>query len=403
MSLNENLLFFQAQEFDESHTGQHIAEVLLSMLSSWNIDKSKVHLFIRDNALNMVKAMSDATLPSFGCFAHSLQLVVNDGVLSQRAVTELLSTSRKIVGHFRRSCLAKNRMREIQSNLGLPLHQLIQDEPTRWNSALYMLKRIVEQKMAIGAYAMEYDIPQLSAHQLELANKIIKVLSPVEEITQCVSAGAASVSVIIPFIQILDKSFTENEDDYGIRAMKTEMRRSVKTRFSDIEKNEKLVITTIIDPRFKDKFYISSAVKVDVKTMVKDMITDENDTMEAIAENEPSAKKKYEYSALKMFTKITEEEGITVTANDSLQELDTYLNEPLIPLGESNPYLWWANNKVRFSKLSKIAQKYLGALPTSVASERLFSAAGDVYDEKRSLLAPERAEKLLFIKLNLKL
>ena len=258
--------------------------------------------------------------------------------------------------------------------------------------------------MAIGAYAMEYDIPQLSAHQLELANKIIKILSPVEEITQCVSADAASVSVIIPFIQILDKSFTENEDDYGIRAMKTEMRRSLKIRFSDIEKNEKLVIATIIDPRFKDMFYTSSAVKVDVKTMVKDIITDENDTMEAIAENEPSAKKKCEYSALKMFTtKILEEEGITVTANDSLQELDIYLSEPLIPLGESNPYLWWAKNKVRFSKLSKITQKYLGALPTSVASERLFSAAGDVYDEKRNLLAPERAEKLLFIKLNLKL
>ena len=27
----------QAREFDESHTGQHIAEVLLSMLSSWTI------------------------------------------------------------------------------------------------------------------------------------------------------------------------------------------------------------------------------------------------------------------------------------------------------------------------------------------------------------------------------
>ena len=100
-------------------------------------------------ASNMVKPMS--TLPSFGCFAHSLQLVVNNGALSQRAVTELLSTSRKIVGHFCRSSLANNRLREIQSNLGLPLHQLIQDEPTQWNSALYMLKRIVEQKMAIGA------------------------------------------------------------------------------------------------------------------------------------------------------------------------------------------------------------------------------------------------------------
>ena len=36
----------------------------------------------------------------------------------------------------------------------------------------------------------------------------------------------------------------------------------------------------------------------------------------------------------------------------------------------------------------------------SVASERLFSTAGDIYDEKRNWSAPERAEMLLFIMKN---
>ena len=45
----------------------------------------------------MVKVMEDASLPSFGCFAHLLQLVVHVGLLSQRAVKDLLATCRFIV------------------------------------------------------------------------------------------------------------------------------------------------------------------------------------------------------------------------------------------------------------------------------------------------------------------
>ena len=85
---------------DESHTGQYLAKKYEEMLASWKIPLNEVHLVLRDNAANMVKAMRDSALPSFGCFAHSLQLVVNDEVLAQQAVLDLLATCRKIVGHF---------------------------------------------------------------------------------------------------------------------------------------------------------------------------------------------------------------------------------------------------------------------------------------------------------------
>ena len=84
-----------------------------------------------------------------------------------------------------------------------------------------------------------------------------------------------------------------------------------------------------------------------------------------------------------------------------LQEHDIYLAECLIKFGRESCYTWQATNKQRFPSLSKIARQYLCAPPTSVASERLFSGAGDVYDDKRSKLAPENAEMLLFIKNNL--
>ena len=80
--------------------------------------------------------MKDADLNSFGCFAYSLQLVVHDGVLSQHSVSDLLAVCRRIVGHFKRSTKAIDKLKDIQQNLSIPNHRLKQDEVTRWNSSV---------------------------------------------------------------------------------------------------------------------------------------------------------------------------------------------------------------------------------------------------------------------------
>ena len=62
---------------------------------------------------------------------------------------------------------------------------------------------ILEQKMALAAYAIEYGgVQQLTAAQLDLAGKVVKVLGCVEEITKSISTEAVSTSLIIPFIQV---------------------------------------------------------------------------------------------------------------------------------------------------------------------------------------------------------
>ena len=136
-------LMLNASRIDGSHTGAYIAEKIKEISESWSISTDQVHVILRDNGSNMVRAIKDASLPDLGCFAHTLQLVVHDGVLSQRAVIDILAICRKIVGHFKH---AYAQLRKIQQNLNLPQHQLKQDEPTRWNSTLYMLQSIAEQK-----------------------------------------------------------------------------------------------------------------------------------------------------------------------------------------------------------------------------------------------------------------
>ena len=126
---------------EESHTGEYLASKYTEMLSAWEIPIERVHLVLRDNAASMEKAMRDALLPSFGCF---VQLVVEEGVIAQRAVTDILTTCRKAVGHFKHSATAYNHFHEIQKRLGIATHRLQQDIKTRWNSSYYMLQSVLE-------------------------------------------------------------------------------------------------------------------------------------------------------------------------------------------------------------------------------------------------------------------
>ena len=89
-----------------------------------------------------------------------------------------------------------------------------------------------------------------------------------------------------------------------------------------------------------------------------------------------------------------------MSCKDGSDELEIYLAEPLIDCHRDNIYTWWTNKCLQFPELASIAQKYLCAPPTSVASERLFSGAGLIYDEARNRLSPDNAEMVLFVKKN---
>ena len=169
--------------FDESHTGANISSAILSRLQAWEIEE-KVVCVVRDNAANMVSGLNIANVKSLPCLAHSLQLIIKDGVLLQPSVMQLLSCARSIVGHYHRSNVAFNTFRQIQSQLNLPVHVLIQDVATRWNSSYYMLERLLEQKKAITASNAECQPPtELRSHQWVLAEKVVKLLKVFEEAT----------------------------------------------------------------------------------------------------------------------------------------------------------------------------------------------------------------------------
>lgn len=61
------------------------------MLDEWSIAREKCHVVVKDNAFNIAKCYHDGSYSSVGCFAHTLQLCVHDGLLSQKLVADIIS------------------------------------------------------------------------------------------------------------------------------------------------------------------------------------------------------------------------------------------------------------------------------------------------------------------------
>lgn len=129
-----------------SHTGEYISNMFISLLKYWDISQDRVVLVLHDSGANMVKGLGLAEIPDLSCSAHTIQLMVIDGICSQRAVLDVNAKLKNIAKHFNHSVLAKQNLKKIQKELGLPQHSIIQSEPTRWNSTLHMMQRMLEQK-----------------------------------------------------------------------------------------------------------------------------------------------------------------------------------------------------------------------------------------------------------------
>ena len=127
--------------------------------------------------------------------------------------------------------------------------------------------------MALAAYATEHGgITMVTPNQIELIRKLVAVLEPVEEITKMISTDAASISVLIPLVKILQKTLNKHDDDLSIQTMKTEMLTSLERRFDDIEQSELLLIVTCLDPRFKDKFFSIEAKRLARKCVIDNIV-----------------------------------------------------------------------------------------------------------------------------------
>uniref|UniRef100_A0A3Q1BI66 BED-type domain-containing protein n=1 Tax=Amphiprion ocellaris TaxID=80972 RepID=A0A3Q1BI66_AMPOC len=286
----------QTRSVETSHIASNLRDILCEAIREWELT-NKEPVIVTDNAANIVRAVEMMDLLHVGCFAHILNLA-SQAALKIPAVARLLGRVRRIASFFHRSTTASHKLKEKQTLLGLPLHKLVIDVVTRWNSSLEMLDRFLEQQPAVSA----------------------ALLSP------------------------------------------------------EVRRNEK-----------------------DLCTLTEADVT--------VAEDEPCPQKKQKKSSALMFLlgsvyKQNDAASLKTLADKAQEEVNRYREETHIPLSE-NPLHWWKVHAGAFPLLARQAKRYLCVPGTSVPSERVFSAAGDIVTAKRSCLTSQHVDQLLFLQKNL--
>jgi hAT family C-terminal dimerisation region len=81
-------------------------------------------------------------------------------------------------------------------------------------------------------------------------------------------------------------------------------------------------------------------------------------------------------------------------------QIEAYLSAPLLAR-TADPLRWWVVNRSEYPLVYDIAKVYLAIPPTSVSSERLFSAAADIHTPNRNRLSPKNLGILAFLRYNI--
>lgn len=413
-------VILSAMALDEDHTGEYLAGKLNESITKWNL-VGKIHLGVRDNAANMIATMRIAAIADMGCMAHTLQLVIHDALFTQTSVESVVKKARRIVTHFKHSEQACRKFADCQQACSMPAHKLIQDVETRWNSTFLMLQRLVEQRKAIIMFSIDHGgYDSLTAAEWKLADRLVSLLQPFYEATLEISSDDAATSLVIPIITMLLGKMQITETDRGLLAMKAALRDALIRRFSYARSTPHIIASTLLDPRFKD-IYLNAAEKAagiaeielfSASSVATDAAMQDsrsggqiNQPTEVVVEPSTSAAT----VTVPSFTLWDEHDnyamandtGADTTNKDCRQQLQEYLALPRLPRSGTNIYAYWNNSQ--FPLLEAAAKRYLSSPPTSVASEQLFSSAGQIYADRRSNLLGENAEKLLFLAYNIRL
>ncbi len=180
------------------------------------------------------------------------------------------------------STTAAHALKTKQDMLELPVHKLIHDVTTRWNSTYDMLERYVEQQAAIYSAVMDKDMKKkvkdialLTESETKLAEGLINILKPLKNVITLMSTETApSVSMIIPLQKMILKSMTSSaEDSTTIKEAKAAITKDLKGIYNDPGVQDYLHRATALDPRFKSLPYLE---EVCVQKIYDDLTTDNN-------------------------------------------------------------------------------------------------------------------------------
>ena len=257
------------KRFTGRHTADNIVAQYEEVINAFHI-RGKITNIVTDNASNMIKAFrlpgfvvdecdpeSDSDdddsevdidnnvfmyLPSHdSCYAHTVQLVVKDGLKEADTIKAVIAKASSIVGCEGRSTISTEMLEECR--------KLQASNTTRWNSELTMIQSLLR-------------IPHEKNDELNLAHKLSQyeriiltelcdLLTPFGTATDYTQGDkVVTASLVIPSIRGLKAQLLNVSVQYT-EPVRAALLKSIDRRLSAYEDKNSFQMAAILDPRFK--------------------------------------------------------------------------------------------------------------------------------------------------------
>ncbi|KAL0879296.1 hypothetical protein ABMA27_003075 [Loxostege sticticalis] len=374
-------VLLSCEHFSDRHTSANIQDFLSNTAREWNI-ADKINFVISDNAANVQKALQDLGWKHFGCYGHTLNLIVQNALIT---VQDTLDKVKTIVRFFKKSPLATEKLLKYQKNdneAAIPV-KLKQDMPTRWNSTLHMITRFVELQAAVKSTAavIGKDLPILTVEEWALLEQLIIVLKPFDDVTSAMSAekyvtGGSVIVITRCLIKTCEKLLADHLTPLSSENLVSpaatvamNLRDGLISRLGNVEKSGTFAVCML-----KTCEPVASTSKgVSPWSVLNEIMTSER------PQRRPG-------NAL----------------SKAIQEVDLYLEDDMLavhmPDGRWNcPLEWWQNHHQKYPHLSKLFRQYGNIVATSVPCERIFSKAGQLITDRRTRLDHKKVAQVMFL------
>ena len=261
-----------------------------------------------------------------------------------------------------------------------------------------MLERLVEQREAVSLVLSDVTtVKNLNSHQWVTAHNLAVTLRPFMDVTELMSAASyPTLSMILPVLDGL-KHLLETTSG-GLDGLRAIFLRLLGEKFGDVFADAELCVATVVDPRFKlapfdtdDRRQKATSAVLDAMQGIAAVQQPPLPPATAVANPTPSSSRSTHPSIWDKLDRGAAAATATSTRTQgSVQhELDIYTSDPPIPRSAC-ALQWWKANRTSYPVIAELARRLLSVPATSVASERLFSRAGDVITKKRNQLSPSQ-------------
>lgn len=387
-----SLVLFTCDFPPEKKTGDNIRKELVRRCAKLGYEEAILEnvVFVTDQGANIINALRPYTRMS--CTAHILNTVLrhtfDDEYLAEQ-LPELQKSLKKvkaIVTFLKQSGLCNQ----------LP-HGVCQEVSTRWNSKVAMIKSLVTQYEDIESLLDSRGNTLMEDLNKAALKDVVNFLEPFKEASEKLEQDKQpTLPLVLLYQRKLKGHLTPVAAD--TRTISQLKKRAAQFLETKLQLEEIHYVATLLWPPFRQLRALKEAERTAVFSTVRQMmlgvpeVPSEQETGEECTSTKPPKRR--------LLDEFQDWHDHAETDIDD-DELDSYLHAGGSCEGIDGLLKWWKSQCKKYPRLSFLARKILCIPATSATSERNFSAAGYIIQERRTCLKPDTLDNLLFLHKNM--